>query len=212
MSRSEFVSRVCKNNGRSLLYMFYECYRHGVVDAAELDDENQCREYVRFMRSAHIYKILGMDYELHWKEWRIRMMLYIERIPYRERLRKFLIDIDSYGTYYSVALRAGMDFYVLGADDFLKYPVSTMIEQFRYETHYRRWQKGFEMTVYRNAGKLNTDLQILLFDRARYDMEIVVNNAKGADLAMTQTTYLTFMDAIYRSVFKIDKPEKDETE
>lgn len=204
----QFSSEITESNARALLYLFYECYRHGVEDASNVNDENKCREYIEAMRRTHEYRLVGHDYEMTWKEWRIRLVMYASRMKgKREMVRKVLLGIDRYGVYYAVTLRAAMEFYVDGVKDFTEYPRYEGLESFFNDTHLRKWQKGFQYALYRNTYNLLEDMTALVYDRVRYDKKISEKKRTGYIIAMTDRTYNLFVELMYTKIMYRSRPE-----
>lgn len=194
----EYRSRIIRFNARAIIDLFYRCYKHGVCDASELCDENRCVQYIERMRSAHVYRLVSQNFDIDWKEWRVRMMLYASEVKrLREKLRLFLMDIRSYGPYYSVPLRIGMDFYVNGVDDYTKYPANEKLELFLAGEDFTKWKRGFEKAPYRKINDIFEEMQIVLFDRARADLTVTQNFADGSKMALTDRTYMAFLDAMF---------------
>lgn len=201
-SRASYASRINKTSANALLRLMYDCYRHGVEDASKVCDENACRDYVRRMRSSHVFRVVTQDYDITWKEWRMRLVVYSQNLTKcRDLMRRFLLDIDAYGNYYSVSLRACMDFYVKGVEDFCEYPVHTDLELFLADRHFSRWQKGFRYEVYRCLDNVLDDMQTLLYERLHIDEAVDVEKGDGCRLAMTGRTYNAFIEAVWRSRF-----------
>ena len=198
----DYRSRINASTTRALLYLFYDCYRHGVEDASKVCDENYCKDYVEKMKSSHVFRLVNHDYEMSWKEWRMRMVVYSSNLTSRRDLiRRFLLGIESYGRYYSVCLRVAMDFYVKGVEDFSNYPVYTSLELFLADKHFSLWKKGFEYDVYRNIEKVLEDTQLLVYDRIRNDLNLIKKKSNGYKIESTECEYNWLVEAILFSVY-----------
>ena len=192
-------------------FLFYECYKHGVEDASRVSDDNRCAEYVDRMCSTHVYRLVGQDYDMTWKEWRIRMVVYSSTLSARkEQARRYLMGVDRYGFYAAVALRAGMEFYVQGVRDFTNYPVYAGLELFLADKHMRRWAKGFEHSLYRKLNDILEEMTMLLYDRVRYDAKVVDEEREGRSFAMTTNTYNLFIEIMYSRGLSKPKPKWEE--
>lgn len=201
-SRASYESRINRNNARLLLRLMYDCYRHGVEDASKVNDENACRGYVGRMRRSHVFRLVTQGFDISWKEWRMNLVVYSQNLSTgRDMMRRYLLDIDGYGAYYSVALRACMDFYVCGVEDFCEYPVHTDLELFFADRHYSKWKKGFRYDVYRDADDVLDDMQTIVYGRMHADEALAAERGEGYRLAMTNRTYNAFIEAVWRSKY-----------
>lgn len=195
-----YKPRIRDGIARAMLNLFHVAYRHGIEDAADISDPIQCSDYVEAMTSAHTFRLLKDDYDISWKEWRMMLCVMSRKLySYRSIAHTFLMSIDKYGVYYAVPLRIAMDWYVKGVEHFTKYPEHRNLEIFLTQGQWYIWRRGWESEPKRQIKHFIDEMQLLTFNRSRLDRKIVEDDGPGANIAMTERTYMTFVEAMWRN-------------
>lgn len=114
-----------------IMDLFDACYKLGVKDAIEVDNEMQCIEFCENMYNSERFGRIIFNYVYSWREWKFRlcqMMCDLEK--YRVQGLKFFESITSYGNYLACALPIAMDFYMMGIKDYCKKPNPNLLIRF----------------------------------------------------------------------------------
>lgn len=192
----DYRSKITPTTTTMLLQLFYLCYKQGVSDAADLHDSNRCREYVERMQHGHRFGLVGKDYFIDWVEWRSIVALWSCRIAHRRLANQYLADVRTYSHYDAVPLRLCMDCYVMGVEDFSKYPESIGLEVFLYKDGYNRWRKKWDREPKRKIEHFNDEVVLLLNERRRMDETLREEEHDDKRFTLKMGAYKTFLDTV----------------
>lgn len=174
-----------RRTARQTFRFFDACYRQGVLDAYNIDDEEKCKDFVNRMKSPKKFSLLYVDYDMTWQEWRAILF----RWCITERLIIFadevLNRIKTYSGYLSVFLPIAMDFYCKGILDFVAYPNPTKIVKFK-STKRIYWKTFTKIS----AMEFVSDVQLFSFERIRID-------ATDEDNGLNKTNYESFCHVVW---------------
>lgn len=150
--------------------LFDACYKMGIKDAIEVDNEMQCREFCDKMYAPQKFGRIIYDYEYSWREWKYRLTQIIyDDVMFRNQGLKYFDCITNYGAYLACVLPIAMDFYLQGIKDYVKYPNPSNLLKFE--------SKGFVLWSKTPKKASMDDFVRLLtgycFDRIRVDREAI---------------------------------------
>lgn len=119
-------------------------------------------------------------------------------IFYRNIANNYLTQVKTYRYYDAVPLRLCMDFYILGVEDYCKYPEpAAMLIVFEgNETYYKRWGKEWSKQSKRRIDHFKNDVILLLNDRKRVDKTLREENHEDNRLTLNERTYENFLDIL----------------
>lgn len=172
-----------------ILRFFDLCFKQGVIDAKEFNDDASAKEFLDSHKESWDFGLLGVDDFDGWQEW--RFVLY--RWGRQHRMTKFSenyiyrITKKNYLWYF---LPFCMRFYLMGIEEWLKYPNPVRIELFKKES------KVHWMPVQSNLRKMTTNdfisyMQEFVYDFRRSPL------SKGEDRIMVDTTFDSFQQAVH---------------
>ena len=159
-----------------LMDLFDTCYKMGVKDAIEVDNEMQCMEFCDNMYQAQRFGRIIYGYQYSWREWKYRLcQMVCDLDKYRIQGLKYFESMTSYSNYIAVALPIAMDFYMLGIKDYCKKPNPNDLVRFE--------SIPFTFWGYKGNRKLNRDdfvtvLTGFCYDRIRLDEQAIIEREK----------------------------------
>ena len=202
-----------------LMDLFDACYKLGVKDAIEVDNEMRCVEFCEEMYSAETFGRIIHNYKCDWREWKFRLcQMMCDMDKYRVQGLKFFESICSYSNYLACALPISMDFYMLGIKDYCKNPNPSELIRFEH-TPYTFW--GYKGNRKLKRDDFVTVLTGFCYDRIRVDeaaiafreSQIKARRAKenegkrgrfsgrrvGGPMGLSKAAYESFQSEIWRN-------------
>ena len=168
----DYRSKITPQVSTMLLQLMHFCYKKGVSDAADLHDTNRCVEFVEVMKNGHRFGLVGKNYFIDWIEWRSIVNLWSNKILFRTMANRYLANIETYHHYDAVPLRLCMDWYVVGVEDYTKFPEMVGLEVFLCNKDFARWRRKWEREPKRTINHFHDEVVLFLNDRKRLDMQI----------------------------------------
>lgn len=130
---------------RMLMKLFYSCYKLGVCDAHECQDEGLCRAHVEKTRMPGVFGTIDTVYEVNSDLfWQLKLCELAAIGGFSDAFDRFRRNAGKiYRNYYSVAYEVLQDAYCLGLTDYCDAPSSADISEFNHsEKHDRiRWTR-----------------------------------------------------------------------
>lgn len=154
-----------RQTARMILKLFDCCFKRGVIDASEADNEHWCREFIEARRTQGDFSLLDVSDIYDWKEWRMILARWC-RYTKNMKLCPLYLDKVYKENYYWSIFPIAMDFYILGVEEWLEYPNPYKIELFRYSasTHWKPMpRKGLQ--------KITTDDKVSYVQQFAYERE-----------------------------------------
>lgn len=191
-----FKSEITKNNVSTFLRFFHECYKHGVEDASNVEDQEIREVYIDVMQTTPIFSKIGMEHDIKWNEWGIELLMYSRNLNKRDGniIRNLIYSVKEYNKGYKcVFLRLCMAFYVKGVRDFNAYPLHQGMEYFLSTDKMFRWKRGFNEDIPLKLMDIFEDVHILTYELMRADMEARVKKIKGHTKSISALSYNTFL-------------------
>lgn len=190
----DYRSKITTGTTTMLLQLFYLCYKQGVSDASDVNDNNLCKDFVNRMQDGHRFQIVGKDYFIDWVEWRSIVAMWASRISMRQIANRYFSEIRTYQHYDAVPLRICMDCYVMGVEDFTKFPERIGLEVFLFNDTFNRWRKAWEREPKRKIEHFNDEVVLLINERRRKDECLRSENHEDKRFTMKMGAYKTFLD------------------
>ena len=157
------------NNCSAVLLMdlFDACYKMGVKDAIDVDNEMQCAEFCEEMYSTEAFGRIIYSFRYDWREWKFRLcQMVCDLDRFRAQGLRYFESMGSYNNYIACALPIAMDFYMMGIKDYCKKPNPIDLVRFEH-TPYSFWgQTGGRKTT---RDDFVTVLTGFCYDRIRLD-------------------------------------------
>lgn len=172
-----------------IIRFFDICFKQGVIDARVFDDDASAKEFLDSHKESWDFGVLGLDDFDGWQEW--RFVLY--RWGRQHHMTKFSenyiyrIAKKNYLWYF---LPFCMRFYLMGIEEWLKYPNPSGIELFKKES------KVHWMPIQPSLRKMTTNdfisyMQEFVYDFRRSPL------SKGEDRIMVASAFDAFQQAIH---------------
>lgn len=167
------------SSARGLMALFDACYKMGVEDAIEINDDIQCTEFCDKMYGAEKFGRITLDYEYDWREWKFRLCQMVCTLDKsRTQCLRFFETLTTYNNYLACALPIAMDFYLMGIRDYAKHPFHEGWVKFE-NTPYTLWNYNGS-----RALKIQDFVRILTnfcYDRIRLDEVAIETKRKNLD-------------------------------
>ena len=104
-----------------IVRMFDTCFRHGVIDACNIDDDFAVREFVTKHQNAGTFGILGDDLDYDWQMFRFTLYRWARENHMRRLAEEYIIFVRK-TDYLWPLLPYCMWFYLFGMREWLDYP------------------------------------------------------------------------------------------
>lgn len=109
-------------NMNSLMRLMYQCYRKGVLDACEMNDDFFCQEFVDRHTENGTYGVLYLEGDMSRNEWIFTLYMLCREKRMFPLYKNYLEEVRSSQGMYGVTFPILMDFYLLGVKAWLEYP------------------------------------------------------------------------------------------
>lgn len=204
----DYRSKITPQVSTMLLQLMHLCYKQGVSDAADLHDNNRCREFVEIMKNGHRFGLVDKDYFIDWIEWRSLVNLWSSRVRNRRMANSYLSGIEVYCHYDSVPLRLCMDWYVVGVEDYTKFPETAGLPPFLYNNDFGRWRRKWEREPKRSLHQFNDEVVLLLNERRRKDAQIRDEEGEDKRFTLNKGAYELFLKTVMFVRYELVKRKK----
>lgn len=204
----DYRSKITPQVSTMLLQLMHRCYKQGVSDAADLHDTNRCRDFVEVMKNGHRFGLVDKNYFIDWIEWRSIVNLWSNKIGFRVMANRYLADIETYHHYDSVPLRLCMDWYVIGVEDYTKFPETVGLEVFLYNKDFARWRRKWEREPKRTINHFHDEVVLLINDRKRLDMQIREDEGEDKRFTLNKGAYELFLKTVMFVRYELNKKKR----
>lgn len=124
---SELLNR---STAAQTIQFFYQCFRHGVLDAAEFDDSADLEEFYQKKSSDWSFGTLGYPDEMDWQAFRSQLYWWARAAGLKTFAESYLFRVRSKNHTWCV-LPCAMRFYLMGIKEWIAYPNLGRIERFK---------------------------------------------------------------------------------
>lgn len=180
---------------QQVLRLFDHCFKQGVLDACDFEDNMAARQWVEDRLSDGSFGLLSeVNTKFDWKRWRFVIerwcrdgnigtlgTVYLDRVRYRS-------------SYVYAIIPLSMRFYILGVEEWLEYPNNLRIEPFLSEPRIH-WKP-----VDRHLRKITEQDMLSLIQQFIYERQ-----DKGYPNDMTSSRYDSFALAMWTMTRKFSK-------
>lgn len=116
---------------RAILWLFDDCYKWGVQDAAEVENQALCEEYINKYRAPGVFGRVTYGYTVDWREWTLTLSHQSRLRSYSGAMSKYFNMMGRFGAnYLSTMIVAAQEIYIQGLIDYNKKPNKTKISVF----------------------------------------------------------------------------------
>lgn len=117
-----------------IVRFFDVCFKQGVIDACKTDDSFEVGRFIEGHRYDGAFGILGSEYEYEcdWEMFRFTLYKWARNAGLRSFAENYLLMIRK-KNYLWCLLPYCMQFYLLGASEWLDYPNEMQVERFKME-------------------------------------------------------------------------------
>lgn len=122
-----------RTTGPQILRFFDICFKQGVVDAYNLTNDYEAREFVKRHKAAWDFAVLGDQEDFDWQMWRFTLYRWARNnrlTPFGENYLYKIVKKN----YLWCLLPFCMQFYLMGIEEWLQYPNPGQMERFLHET------------------------------------------------------------------------------
>lgn len=159
-----------RQTAKMLLKLFETCFKQGVIDACEQDDDYWCREFIEARRTQGDFSLLDVRDSYDWKEWR---MIIGRWCRYTHNLKLCTLYLDKVYTknFYWSVFPIAMDFYMLGIEEYLEYPNPINLELFKTKSGQHWKPMKTKIMQHMDRDEKVGYVQQFAFERERMDPE-----------------------------------------
>lgn len=159
-----------RQTAKMLLKLFETCFKQGVIDACEQDDDYWCREFIEARRTQGDFSLLDVRDSYDWKEWR---MIIGRWCRYTHNLKLCVLYLDKVYTknFYWSVFPIAMDFYMLGIEEYLEYPNPINLELFKTKSGQHWKPMKTKIMQHMDRDEKVGYVQQFAFERERMDPE-----------------------------------------
>lgn len=148
-----------------IIRLFDYCFKQGVLDASEVDDEFVTNDWLDARRENHDFGLLtDPDGKYDWQRWRFTLLRWCRLAGLRKLGEEFIDGIRNKRVFTYVIFPMSMRFYLLGVQEWLWYPNHANIEYFKHNGKIH-W-KDFEGSPYQ---KISTHDWIVYMQQFTYE-------------------------------------------
>lgn len=130
-----------RTNAPKIVRLFDLCFKQGVYDACELADEFGAREFVESHKSSFSFGVLGDEGDVEWQTYRFVLYKIARRNGLTSLGENYILFIRS-KNYMWALLPYCLQFYILGVEEWLRYPNRSAIELFKQKSRIH-WDQNF---------------------------------------------------------------------
>lgn len=168
---------------KMMMKLFDVCFKKGVQDAFEADNEQWCQEFIEERREKLDFSLLDVRDSYDWKEWRIIIARWCRYTHNLKLCPEYLDRVYAENFYWSI-FPIAMDFYILGVKEWLEYPNPHNLELFKF-THNEHWKP----MPRKNLQKMDTNDKVGYVQEFAYDRERLDPNANGKYISFAQEVW-----------------------
>lgn len=121
-------------SARRLMHLMYACYRHGALDACELNDDFKCQEFLEHHTANGTYGTLDMEGDMSRNEWIFTLQVWCRMCRQHALFNNYIEPIRTSHGIYAVTFPVLMDYYMMGVRAWLDYPNPIRRGSFERET------------------------------------------------------------------------------
>lgn len=185
-----------RRNFNQVISLFDRAYKQGVYEAAKINNEYYCSNFILEKSKPSTFGLLQHDYEMDWREWRFILSKWCDTSHLRALYNNVIMTINT-PTYLMVILQFAQDYYVQGVKDWLEYPNRMGLKVFLNKQRCR-W-KPYEGKLYSviQTRSYITDIQ----ERAYYRQH---NCVRDGDMIKSKS-YTVFATNMWRCSVPLPK-------
>lgn len=123
-----------------VLNLFDYCFKQGVIDAYELSDDYQAREWLDARKEDGGYGLLSdMDTDYDWRRWRFTLYRWCRNARLGSVKDTYIDSICKTTNFLFCLIPISMRFYLMGIEEWLEYPNQMNIQIFK-QTRKIHWK------------------------------------------------------------------------
>lgn len=172
---------------RAILQLLDDCYKWGVSDAAEVQNQSLCEEYINKYREPGVFGRVIYPYTVDWREWTLSLSHQARSRSYTGAMAKYFMLMGKFGAnYLSALVVAAQEIYIQGLKDYNAKPDRTLVPIFM-DKQKVRW--GHSLKPW-HPRLLMEDVQMMLYTRLHYEEEM------GYKPKLKRKQYLNFISSM----------------
>lgn len=172
---------------RAILNLLDDCYKWGVCDAAEVESQSLCEEYINKYREPGVFGRVTYGYTVDWREWTLTVSHQARRKSYYGAMARYFNLMGKFGAnYLSAFVVAAQEIYIQGMIDYNRKPLKSGLSAFMYRAKVR-WDIPLKPW---HPHMMLEDVQMMLYKRFHLEQEM------GYKPKLKQKQYLNFISAM----------------
>lgn len=172
---------------RAILQLLDDCYKWGVYDAAEAQNQSLCEEYINKYREPGVFGRIKDEYTVDWREWTLTLNHQARVRSYCGAMTKYFDMMGRFGTnYLSALIVAAQEIYIRGLTDYNRKPNRGKVPAFMdkpkvlWDETLRPW----------HVRVMIEDVQMMLYKRLHLE------EALGYKPKLKRKQYLNFISSL----------------
>lgn len=126
------ISPLNRTNAPMIVRFFDICFKQGVLDACDLGDDYGVREFIEEHRNSFTFGILGQPDDYDWQMFRFTLYRWARSAKMTGLAENYIYEIRKKNYLWCFLLYC-LRFYILGMEEWLKYPNQVAIQMFKKE-------------------------------------------------------------------------------
>lgn len=159
-------SPITRKSAPEIIRLLDFCYKRGVIDASEVEDDLAVRDWVDSIHKSGRYGLVGFpDEECDWKRWRFFLLRWCRENRLSTLGFEYIDGIRKPTGFQYIIIPMTMRFYLQGVIEWLEYPNELAMAVFKGRARIR-WTNR----VPRNMKNMKTDDYISLIQEYIYEL------------------------------------------
>ena len=190
--RSKSKSPINRKTAPEIIRLLDFCYKKGVVDAFELEDDGLVRDWYDEIKGSGRYSLVGFeDEKFDWKRWRFFLMRWCRDNRLKSLGYDVVDNIRKVCGFVYVIIPMSMLFYMDGVRAWLDYPNEIGLALFKQSVR-QKWEKGWPPTRTVKNDEYILQIQEHIYELRNHPMSGMENladkNLDNFEYAMWQMT------------------------
>lgn len=165
-------SPITRTSAPEIIRLLDYCYKRGVVDAYEVEDDLAVRDWYDDMLHSGRYGLVGFpDEECDWRRWRFFLLRWCRENRLSSLGFNYIDGIRKVTGFWYVIIPMTMRFYLLGVAEWLEYPNELGLALFKSKIR-QRWSNKVpsQMKLMRNSDYLSL-IQEFIYEFRQHPMK-----------------------------------------
>lgn len=172
---------------RAILQLLDDCYKWGVTDAAEVQNQSLCEGYINKYREPGVFGRVTYEYTVDWREWTLTLSHQSRIRSYSGAMSRYFNLMGKFGAnYLSALIVAAQEIYIQGLIDYNNRPSRARVPAFM-DRPKVRWDSTLQPW---HTRVMLEDVQMMLYKRLHLE------EGFGYKPKLKRKQYLNFISSL----------------